>query len=124
MSPEPLPRLESRRNERRCRAQTTTSKPIPSPRELSHRYDRLEAAPWLSWDSVLEETSAACDHRAINTSSRGISEGVQGTEEQTRVDEERATNRTYEKGSERGHSINKLIAFQTDRVVRTLDRLF
>ena len=82
------------------------------------------AVPWLGWD-----TPGAVSDTAVGTVSvsrdvgdgnpRG--EGKRGVE----MEEEPEVNRRYGTTvGEREASVNKLIAFQTDRVVRMLDRMF
>lgn len=75
--------------------------------DLIYHDRELDATPWLGWDFA-----------ASNRVER---------KEADYDDEEPAVNRTYgEEGAEeqRECSVNKVFAFQTDRVVRVLDRLF
>lgn len=91
---------------------------------------RSEAAPWLGWDfqDLDESKSRAC--LAVQHVNDGCGVSTMGSrEENNRRDqgEEPATNRMY--GTEddvrvRESSANKLFAFQTDRVVRVLEKLF
>lgn len=83
--------------------------------------------PWIGWDVAtrgLEETSDVAKEEGVIFSDK---DDIKANEEKGRKDgdEEPETNRTYgATADERATSINKLIAFQTDRVVRILDNIF
>lgn len=96
-----------------------------SPTPSGGRKEHLHAAPWLSWDTRLEGSSAACDPPTFGPPGGrdGVARAVEGG--RSGSEEEPAVNRAYGKGTDREpFSANALVAFQTDRVVRVLDRLF
>lgn len=89
---------------------------------LGHR--RLDpAVPWLGWD-----VSRNCSD-IVDSASGSEDAGCGGPREDKKggneTEEEPEMNRTYGTTvEERAASVNKVIAFQTDRVVRMLDRMF
>lgn len=94
--------------------------------DCNSRIEMLETCPWLGWDFVHRDSRAS---RCISPDGRelgGDPKGYGNELEEHKVEgEEPKTNRKYgEEEGERASSVNKMISFQTDRVVRALDRLF
>lgn len=104
--------------------------PLSAQPKSSSRVSRSldPATPWLGWDFVRHDgvDSAGADTiGGDNVGDEGGNLGGKGGEgDDDDSDEEPKANRKY--GTDKGEeaSVNKMIAFQTDRVVRILDRLF
>lgn len=82
------------------------------------------AVPWLGWDASRTDSDTAVSTVSV---SRDVGDGNPREEGKggVEMEEEPEVNRTYGMTvEEREASVNKVIAFQTDRVVRMLDRMF
>ena len=79
------------------------------------------ATSWLSWDSAWKNVDRSPTTVPYSLCDEHARFGRKEVEE----DEEAKVNRTYGSNEdERAVSVTRIVAFQTDRVIRVLDRLF